>query len=466
MLDKVFINRTLNLRRIKYVGLDMDHTLVRYHTEAFEGLAHEIMKKKLVARGYPEEVLKIRFEFERSIRGLVVDKVRGNLLKVSRHGAIRASKHGTKTIDYATQQKIYTGTYIDLGSSDYSSIDTSFSTSVAILYSQLVDLKNTLPAHNMPDFKRMFEDVVYVMDESHRDGSLKSEVAKNLDKYINKDPSAVEGLERFIKHDKKLFIVTNSDFHYTKLLLDYAINPYLKEHKSWLDLFFLVITMAEKPRFFYDNLKFLKVNPQDGTMTNYDEPLKPGIYQGGSAGSFEAALGVSGDDILYIGDHIYGDILRLKKDSNWRTALVLEELGDEIQNMKLAQPLQKKIRSLMDQKEPLEFELVELTSKVIESKETPELKKRIEELQNDISAIDRQISPLIQEQASTFNPHWGEVMRAGNEESYFAHQVDRFADIYMATLGDLLSYSPRTYFRARRRPLAHELALSLVLEQE
>jgi HAD superfamily 5'-nucleotidase-like hydrolase len=226
MIDKVFINRTLNMKRIKYVGFDMDHTLVRYHTEAFERLAHEIMKVKLVARGYPEAVLNLPFEFERSIRGLVVDKVRGNILKVSRHGAIRASKHGTRPIDYATQQKIYTGTYIDLGSSDYSSIDTSFATSVAILYAQLVDLKNDLSWQNLPDFKRMFEDVVYVMDESHRDGSLKTEVAKNLDKYIIKDAKTVEGLERYIKHDKKLFVLTNSDFHYTKLLLDYAINPF------------------------------------------------------------------------------------------------------------------------------------------------------------------------------------------------------------------------------------------------
>ena len=132
-MANVFTNRTLNLKRIRYIGFDMDHTLVRYHTEAFEGLAHSIMKDKLIARGYPEAVRDFPFEFERSIRGLVVDKVRGNLLKVSRHGAIRTSKHGTQSIDYPTQQKIYTGTYIDLGSSDYSSIDTSFSTSLAIL---------------------------------------------------------------------------------------------------------------------------------------------------------------------------------------------------------------------------------------------------------------------------------------------------------------------------------------------
>jgi hypothetical protein len=50
-------------------------------------------------------------------------------------------------------------------------------------------------------------------------------------------------------------------------------------------------------------------------------------------------------------------------------------------------------------------------------------------------------------------------MRTGIEESYFAYQVDRFACVYMAKLGDLMATSPRTYFRSHRRPLAHDLEL-------
>ena len=86
----------------------------------------------------------------------------------------------------------------------------------------------------------------------------------------------------------------------------------------------------------------------------------------------------------------------------------------------------------------------------------------MQELQNQISDIDRVISQNIKKQQGVFNPHWGEIMRAGNEESYFATQVDRYACVYMPKLSDLLEYSPRTYFRAARRPLAHELALGLV----
>lgn len=462
MSVKVFINRTLNMRKIKYIGLDMDHTLVRYHSHAFEELSHKTMCEKLVSqKHYPESVRTLPFHMDLAIRGLVIDKKKGNLLKVSRHGAIRASYHGTKPIDFQQQQKLYKSTYIDLSDShSYTAIDTAFSLSVATLFAQLVELKDAEGRDTMPDYDTISHDVVEMLDLSHRDGSLKGEVARNLEKYIIKDPDVVRGIERFKQHDKKFFIVTNSDFAYSKLLLDYAINPFLKDHKDWTELFEYVVTLAQKPRFFWDNLRFLKVDPATGSMTNYDEALKPGIYQGGGATKFAKDLGVEGDDILYIGDHIYGDILRLKKDCNWRTALVVEELDSEIENYKKAQPCSAEIRVLMDKKEPLEKILVDqITAKIESGKDSEE--SRSPDLQNQISEIDKTISSLIKKQQGVFNPHWGEIMRAGNEESYFANQVDRYACVYMPKLSDLFGYSPRTYFRAHRRPLAHEMALGL-----
>lgn len=459
---KVFVNRTLNMRKIKFIGLDMDHTLVRYHSHAFEELSHQTMCKKLVEqKSYPEVVRGLKFDMTLAIRGLVIDKKKGNLLKVSRHGAIRASYHGTKPIDFPLQQKLYKSTYIDLSDANaYVAIDTAFSLSVATLYAQLVEIKDSAAGEPMPDYETISLDVIEMLDLSHRDGSLKSEVARNLEKYIIKDESVVRGLERFKKHDKKFFIVTNSDFAYSKLLLDYAINPFLKDHKDWTEVFDYVVTLAQKPRFFWDNLRFLQVDGKTGAMANFDDTLKPGIYQGGGAAKFAKDLGVEGDDIVYIGDHIYGDILRLKKDCNWRTALVVEELDAEIENYKKAQPFSQEIGSLMNQKEPLERELVDLITKRIDTSDDSG-ETRIQELQSQISDIDKVISTNIKQQQGLFNPHWGEIMRAGNEESYFATQVDRYACIYMPKLSDLFDHSPRTYFRSARRPLAHELALGL-----
>lgn len=462
MNKQVFINRTLNLRKIKYIGLDMDHTLVRYNTLAFESLAYDGMLKKLVEeKNYPAEVSGLKMDFHSVIRGLVVDVAKGNLLKVSRHGAIRGSRHGTKQIAFHQQQKDYHGTYVDLGSPNFSSIDTAFSLSVAILFGQLVDLRDRSPGH-YPEYSNLLTDIVEVMDMSHRDDSLKSVVRKNMKDFIIQEPEVAEGLERYKRHGKKIFILTNSDFHYTKALLDYAINPFLKDHSNWMELFDYTITSARKPRFFFDKLNFLKINPSDGTMTNYDADLVPGIYQGGCADLFEKSLNVGGDDILYIGDHIYGDIVRLKKDCNWRTALVVEELGEEIVKMRKVKPSQDKIRELMRQKTPLEDKLVNLISEEIDTRK--DNAHPIAETQAAITQIDNQIAPLIKDTQAAFNPIWGEIMRAGNEESYFANQVDRFADIYMPMLSDLLALSPRSYFRSYRRPLAHEQALSLMID--
>lgn len=462
MEQKVFVNRTLNLRKILYIGLDMDHTLIRYHSRAFEKLAFAQMTRKLVEeRGYPKAVLSCPFNFNNAIRGLVIDYKRGNLLKVSRHGAIRMSQHGTHRIDFSVQQKLYKSTYIDLqDDKSYYSIDTIFSISFAVLYSHLIDLKDGEGAHSMPSYELIVEDLINVMDECHKDGSIKEIVAEHLEDYVITDPVLVENLEKYIKHGKKIFILTNSDIKYTKLLLDYAITPFLKEHDSWVDLFEFVITDARKPRFFYENIDLLKIDMETQLMTKHEGKLGRGVYQGGCASRLTEDLHVHGDDILYIGDHIYGDIVRLKKDCNWRTALVVEELGDEIDSLTQAIPFIKEIRGLMKKKNPLERKIIDLVSDQIEGKKTVSYEET-EALQQQIKLLDTEISALIVKQQHLFNHHWGEVMRAGNEESFFANQVDRFACIYMSKLNDLLELSPRTYFRALRRPLAHEMVLNL-----
>ena len=283
MPQKVYVNRTLNLKRIRYIGVDMDHTLIRYHSEEFEKLSHSVIKEKLIKnKSYPESVRGLNFDYNLAIRGLVVDRKKGNLLKLNRHSAIRASYHGLSPVDFKTQQKMYKSTYIDLSDSSYMAVDTTFSISLATLISQIVELKKT-DASGFPDYAVIADDVLNMLDEAHRDGSLKEVVKKDLARFIIKDPEVVAGLERYKIHGKKIFVVTNSDYAYTKLLLDYAINPFLKDHKSWMDLFEIVVTFAQKPRFFYDNLKFLKVDPETGSMINYDQQLAPGVYQGGGA---------------------------------------------------------------------------------------------------------------------------------------------------------------------------------------
>ena len=201
---------------------------------------------------------------------------------------------------------------MDLGDPNYMAIDTSFSIAFCVLYSQLVDLKDQYP-HEFPTYNIIANDVLTTVDKVHAEGFLKKQISLNLENFVLRSEEVVAGLKRYIRHGKKIFILTNSEYYYTKLLLDFAITPFLAKGETWQDLFEYIITLSAKPRFFYDKLKFLWVNQANESMTNVMGKIKPGIYQGGNATQFTDDLALKGDEILYIGDHIYGDILRLKK---------------------------------------------------------------------------------------------------------------------------------------------------------
>lgn len=110
----------------------------------------------------------------------------------------------------------------------------------------------------------------------------------------------------------------------------------------------------------------------------------------------------------------------------------------------------------MEDKTPLETELQNLEDQKRETGKKDISEDRMDELLKSINEIDKEISALIGKHQSVYNQYWGEVMRTGNEESYFASQVMRYACVYTANLRDLLSNSPRTYYRSERSRQPHE----------
>jgi HAD superfamily 5'-nucleotidase-like hydrolase len=445
------------MKNIKAIGFDMDHTLVRYHTEAFEELTFfESINKLINDRGYPEQIKDFKFDFNLAIRGLIVDKINGNILKVSLYNKIKTTFHGTKPLSHKQQHKIYAGSSVDIGEPKYMSIDTAFSIAHTILFMRLVDLKDANPNLELPSYAEMADDTTYAVDIAHRDGSLKEAVKNNLEKYVIKDEKAVVALERLKKYGKRLWIITNSDYNYTRALLDYTINPFLKDNKDWTELFEMTVTLAFKPRYFTEKIPYLKVNPETELMENYDKKLVPGIYQGGTANKLEKDMDLQGSEILYLGDHIYGDIVKLKKSCEWRTALVLEELDSEVDAYKSTKKISIEIDQLMEQKIVLEKEVDALYSKEHEFNQKV-AKDDVFSKFNEIEKIDKQIGNNIKTYESNFNSYWGEVLRAGVEPSIYASQIERYACIYMTKIADFNQFSPRNYYRPKKRKMAHEL---------
>ncbi|EYC10714.1 hypothetical protein Y032_0054g2511 [Ancylostoma ceylanicum] len=78
---------------------------------------------------------------------------------------------------------------------------------------------------------------------------------------------------------------------------------------------------------------FEKLNTVTGRVKlgSHSGPLKRGdVYSRGCAAEFIQRMGLAGKDILYVGDHIFGDVLKSKKVGGWRTLLIVPELDNEM----------------------------------------------------------------------------------------------------------------------------------------
>jgi hypothetical protein len=185
--------------------------------------------------------------------------------------------------------------------------------------------------------------------------------------------------------------------------------------------------------------------------------------------------GIKGEQVLYIGDHIYGDILRLRKQHMWRTAMVLQELEREvsvsdrleaqIQDLEL---LDRRHRNLESEIDYQTLRLKKIQRLLDDETTPPPLRTRLEEerksartsvdaLRDRAQLMDAEVDSLESRIDRAYNPHWGSCLREGNENSRFGEQVNDYADLYTSRVSNFGPYSPLRYFRAPRRPMPHEI---------
>ena len=85
-----------------------------------------------------------------------------------------------------------------------------------------------------------------------------------------------------------------------------------------------------------------------------------------------------------------------------------------------------------------------------------DIKGRIEATRERMAALDDQIGPLARAAGSLRNEAWGPIMRAGQDKSLFARQVERYADVYTSRVSNFLYPTPFAMLRAVRLDLPHD----------
>jgi HAD superfamily 5'-nucleotidase-like hydrolase len=461
------------MHTIRAIGYDMDYTLIHYKVDEWEGRAYAYIRDKLVSLGWPVEDLE--FEPAEVIRSLIIDTEMGNTLKVDRFGYVKRACHGTKPLEFGEQRKTYSRTLIDLREDRYEFLNTLFSLSEAWMFGQLVDLLDEAKLPTGLSYRDIYHTVRSFTDEAHMEGRLKADIIADPDRFVALDPETPVALLDQRAAGKKLLLITNSEWSYSSAMMTYAFDRFLPEQMTWRDLFDVIIVSARKPDFFAAAGPIFEIVSEDGLLKPSPGGIKSdGIYLGGNARQVEDYLGLSGDEILYVGDHMFTDVHITKNILWWRTALILRELEADLADTVAFSDDQKRLAGLMREKERIETELSQLRLELQRKKQNygPSSKKtkkglenRIGDIRRKLAALDEQIRPLAKAAAAIGNARWGPLMRAGNDKSFLARQVERYADIYLSRVSNFLKLTPYAYLRSHRGSLPHDpQEVALVVE--
>jgi 5'-nucleotidase len=462
---RVFVNRNLRMEDISLVGFDMDYTLAIYNQAEMERLSMQLTLQKMVEkRGYPEEILKLDYQPEWAIRGIVVDQQHGNVFKMDRHGHVGRVYHGRRPLTREQRADLYRKERIRLSAPRYTWIDTLFALPESVMYMRLVEHFDTAGPR---DYIQLWRDVRECIDESHRDDSLKSIIKSDLPRFIAVDPDLPAALHKLRSSGKRLFVLTNSLWDYTDALMRYLLDGKMAAYSSWRSYFDIIIVGGSKPAFFTDRNSFLELDPLTGRPIG--EPkgqlLRGHVYHAGNLHDFEGMAGAAGERVLYVGDHIYGDILRAKKSSVWRTAMIIQELEDELQLSEQYIPRLRELDELDRQRRNLDAE-VDYHLLLLKARDEHsglgdanrrQLKQRIDMLRTAAREVAERYDALEAELDLSYNSHWGPLFKEGNENSRFGEQVEDYACLYTSRVSNFLAYSPLRYFRAPRDKMPHEL---------
>jgi HAD superfamily 5'-nucleotidase-like hydrolase len=469
MSRSIFCNVELNCANVEAVGFDMDFTLAQYN-EDFDLLAFEGAKRKLVdVLHYPNEVLDFEYNPDLIRRGLIIDKRRGNIVKIDRHKYVRRGFHGMQEL---ADRRVYNQQAVSFSGNSFAHIDTMFLVIDAILFMYMVDLRDRFPEKMLHrSYEQIYADIRKAVDLCHRDGVIKNSVMKQPDKYILQDPDLVPMLQQLKAAGKKVFLLTNSLWDYTNVVMNYLVQASLPGNKaSWQDLFDVITVGGNKPAFLQqDYLSLFTVDTETGNIRNIEDresvypsaqthSLSPKVFQGGCWLDLHRLLRVpSGDRVLYVGDHMYADILRSKRTLGWRTCLIIPELENELRVAQDAQDMHAEILQWRKQQYAMDDALDHLRARILSlqmSSDDSQSKILLTKMEQDLQAavikseeMKHRLKTLSETYNRRFNPYWGQFLKAGHQHSRFAKQTMDYACLYTSRASNLRFVSPQRAFR-------------------
>ncbi|XP_070212765.1 cytosolic purine 5'-nucleotidase-like isoform X2 [Littorina saxatilis] len=453
---RVFVNRSLMLEKVGFYGFDMDYTLAVYKSPEYEQLGFDLVKNKLVAMGYPQAINDFEYDHTFPIRGLWFDSMYGTLLKVDAFGNILVCVTGFQFQKGPEIHKMYPNKFVQMDENRFRIFNTLYELPVLYILACLVDyfcnhqdytrMKTGVKCGDLTmTFQSIYQDVLQAIEYVHnKSGPLKAETVKHVEKYVHRDERLPLLLDRLRSRGAKVFLATNSDYQYTNAIMTYIFDLQPQsggDKRQWFAFFDYVVVDAKKPLFFTQGTILRQVNKDTGELhigTHTGPITSEHVYSGGSVDVFSDIMGTYGHEVLYVGDHIFGDILKSKKARGWRTFLCVPELTQEL-------TVWTEKNDLFTKLEDFDVYISELyKNQDSSSNEKP-----------DLSKIQKSIRDVTHEMDMAYGM-LGSLFRSGSRQTFFASQVMRYADLYAASFMNLIHYPLNYVFRAPAMLMPHE----------
>lgn len=485
---RIFTNRDLDFDAIPVVGFDMDYTLAMYDQAQLEQLSIDVTVDKMCGLGYPEQLRDTAPDPEFAICGLVVDRELGNLLKMDCHGYVGRVYHGKVQLPRSERKRIYRAERIGQRRERFAFVDTGFSLPEVTIFARLVDLIDHQPhlwrdrGLEPPTYAKAWNDVREAIDLSHQDDSLKRCIKADPARFFRKDPDLASTLHKLRSAGKRIFLLTNSYFAYTDVVLTYLLNGEVEGYEDWTKYFDWVLVGGCKPAFFTEEKSFIELDRSGARIGKpVKVPLRGRFYEGGCRAGLQEALGVHPDEVLYVGDHIYGDIVQSKKSSGWRTALIVDDLEHELAVRRDYAVALSEIASLSRVRDRLSQEislqrhlqrsLLRLSAEDIcksqgwaegDPRGAAQLeaacdaaKRRFERLRTQATECYDALQRRSLEVDGAFNRYWGSVFAERYDSSMYGAQIENYACLYTSRVSNFQYISPVRYFHAPHGSMSH-----------
>lgn len=265
---------------------------------------------------------------------------------------------------------------------------------------------------------------------------------------MNESPKLGLLLERLRAGDKQLFLLTNSPFGFVDAGMRHILRDFLSSRhmdpEEWVSLFDIVICSARKPSFYSRDARFRLLDRETGTLSfkPVSEFKRGEVYTEGGLKEFMKLTGTRGPDTLYMGDHVWADLIVPTQTALWKTAAIIREIAHDTDAMN-SEMFQDSLRRVLEIEAMLDY-MQHLD---------PVTAENAKDIHLDLKQQRMQLRSTLKEM---FNKNFGSVFRTRSTRSMFFFNVARYCDIYTSSITNILDHPIDASFVSDRVYYPHE----------